>query len=182
MGHDSSANKMKELLKKYVPPNPGRWVLEIGAYVVQDAYPEEDRYPPDAKVGGHRADIVPDRGIYTGLDLQAGTNVDIVAKAPYHWPVADGAYGLVLSAQCLEHVEDLKAFMAECYRCLAPGGLTIHIAPSAGQYHRCPVHCWYILDDGMRWLLNTAGFEVLEADLWDAFPWNDCWGVGRKPT
>ncbi len=182
MGHTSSTEKIQELLTRYVPPDPARQVLEVGAYVVQDGYPPEDRYPPEAKVGGYRSDISPHRGAYTGLDIQAGTNVDIVAEDPYHWPIDDGRYDLVLSAQCLEHVEDLRAFMAECFRVLAPGGLTIHIAPSAGQYHAFPVHCWMIMKDGMRWLLQSSGFDVLDADQWSRHPWNDCWGVGRKPA
>lgn len=181
MGHTSSAQKMKELLDRYVPNDPTRRVLEPGAAIIQDAYPPDKRYPPDAKVGGHRSDIAPLRGIYEGMDLAAGTNIDIVTKDSYHWPIEDATYGLVLSAQCLEHVEDLRAFMIECFRVLIPGGLTIHIAPSAGQYHAFPVHAWLIMKDGMQWILETAGFEILEVDQWDKHPWNDCWGVGRKP-
>ena len=162
-----------------MPPDPTRQVLEVGARVVQDGLVHQ--YPADWKVGGYRSSIAPHRGIYTGLDMEAGTNVDIVISDPYHWPVEDEFYGLVLSAQCLEHVEDLKAFMAECFRIIIPGGLSMHVAPSAGPYHAFPVHAWMIMKDGMRWLLETSGFEVLEADQWKRHPWDDCWGVGRKP-
>lgn len=181
MGHQSATDKMHELLERYVPEDSTRRVLEPGAYLVQDGYPVEDRYPDDAKVGGHRADIEPKRGIYSGLDIKAGTNVDVVATDPYHWPLEGGSYDLILSGQCLEHVPDLVAFMKECYRCLVPGGLTIHIAPSGGPYHAFPVHAWLIMKDGMKWLLEQSGFEILEVDQWDKFPFNDCWGVGKKP-
>lgn len=182
MGHLSSQEKMYELLDKYVTPDQTRQVLELGSYVIQDGYPPEQRYPPETKHGGYRSSIVPHKGIYRGVDIQAGMNVDIVIEDPYHWPVEDGTIGLVFSAQCLEHVEDLKAFMAECFRVLAPGGLTIHIAPSTGPYHAFPIHAWMIMKDGMDWLLRVSGFEVLEADHWTRHPWDDCWGVGRKPS
>ncbi len=180
MSHASSVEKIRKLLEQYVPEDTTRRVLEVGAFVVQDGYPPEDRYPDDAMVGGHRSDIEPRRGVYTGLDIQAGTNVDVVADDPYHWPLEDESFDLVMSAQCLEHVSDLVAFMRECHRCLVPGGLTIHIAPSAGPYHAFPVHCWLIMKDGMKWLLEETGFDVLEADQWNVPPFNDCWGVGRK--
>lgn len=185
MGHTSSADKMKELLDRYVPQgDPTRRVLEVGAAIIQDAYPVKDRYPPEAKVGGHRFDIEPpnaNRGTYEGMDMAPGTNIDIVNEDPYHWPIEDETYDLVLSAQCLEHVEDLAAFSRECFRVIVPGGLTIHIAPSTGMFHQFPVHPWMIFKDGMKWLLEQGGFEVIEADHWDKHPWNDCWGVGRKP-
>ncbi len=117
-----------------------------------------------------------------GLDIEPGPNVDIIASDPYHWPVESGSYDLIISGQCMEHVEDLHAWMAEVLRCLALGGLCIHIAPSAGPYHAFPVHCWLIMKDGMKYLLDRAGFEILEVDQWDRYPFNDCWGVGKKPN
>ncbi len=188
MGHTSSTEKMQSLLCQYAPEDPTRRVLEVGSLVIQDGHPIKDRYPDDAMIGGYRVDIEGDpllgtaiRGKYTGLDIKAGTNVDIVADDPYHWPLEDMSFELILSVQCLEHVPNLIAFMKECYRCLVPGGLTIHIAPSTGIYHAFPVHCWMIMKDGMKWILEESGFTVLEADHWDKHPWNDCWGVGRKP-
>jgi SAM-dependent methyltransferase len=173
---------MKRLFATFANLDENTRACEVGAGLIQDAYPPEERYPPEAKVGGHRNDIEDVGGIYHGLDLQAGTNIDIVATDPLHWPVEDSFYDLIFSAQCLEHVDDLQAFMTECYRCLIPGGVTIHVVPSTGPYHAYPIHCWNIQKDGMQWLLNVTGFETLECDQQVLEPWNDCWGVGRKPT
>lgn len=181
MGHESSTELMRKLLDKHVVFSINSRVLEAGAGLIQDAYPPEKRYPPEAKVGGFRADVEQRGGLYFGLDLKAGTNVDYVAEDPLVWPVEDNFFDLVMSAQCLEHVDNIPAVIAECYRCLVPGGLMIHIVPSSGPYHAFPIHCWNIQKDGMQWLLDKGGFEILEVDQQICEPWNDCWGVGRKP-
>ena len=180
--HKSAEKLMRSLLAKYCPPSTTRRVLEPGAYLYGSDYP--DGFP----VGGYRSDIIKTGqsklqiGVYTGLDLMPGPNVDVVASDPFHWPIEDASYDLVISGQCMEHVTDLRAWMDEGFRVLVPGGLCIHIAPSGGPYHAFPIHCWLIMKDGMEWLLKESGFEILEVNQHDVYPFNDCWGVGRKPS
>ncbi len=43
--------------------------------------------------------------LYTGLDMAAGNNVDIVLRTPYVWhEVASGSADVVISGQAFEHI------------------------------------------------------------------------------
>lgn len=46
-------------------------------------------------------------------------------------PFADGAFDIVFSSSVLEHVEDLDGLLGEMRRVLSPGGVAVHIVPSA---------------------------------------------------
>ena len=126
---------------------------------------------------------------YTGVDLAAGANVDVVLSSPYEWPMEDGQFDVVVSGQALEHVEFVWQTVSEVARVLKPGGLCCLIAPSAGPEHRYPVDCWRIYPDGMRALAKHAELEVIEAFAqWDKEKhpelnpvWKDCVLIARKP-
>jgi SAM-dependent methyltransferase len=114
---------------------------------------------------------------YHGLDLKAGNNVDIVADDLYHWPILDDTYDVVISGQCLEHVEDLYAWIREVARVLKPNGIVCIIAPVQWMTHRYPVDCWRILPDGMVFLLGKiAGLTVISCR--EAY--TDCIGIAKK--
>ncbi|MGQ9663173.1 MAG: class I SAM-dependent methyltransferase, partial [Kiritimatiellia bacterium] len=46
-------------------------------------------------------------------------------------PYPDLSFDVVFSSNVLEHVANLPQFLAEVYRVLKPGGLAIHVVPSA---------------------------------------------------
>lgn len=100
---------------------------------------------------------------YEGLDVVEGKNVDIVSKDPYHYPIEDNMYDVVISSQVMEHVPDLHAFIKECARVLKPGGLMCMVVPYKWRLHAVPVDCWRVFPDGMSFLMrDVAGLEVLE--------------------
>jgi SAM-dependent methyltransferase len=104
-----------------------------------------------------------------GLDLVDGPNVDIVAKAPYRFPFGAGAFDVVLSGSTMEHVEDLRRWLAELVRLLKPGGLLALITHHAYRYHPHPVDCWRIMPDGMRFLFDQTGkLERYEIEMFNA--------------
>lgn len=98
--------------------------------------------------------------VYTGLDTAPGENVDRVVE-PYDFGAEQ--YDVVISGQCLEHVEDTVRWVSAFTRICRPGGLMCIIAPSAQAEHRFPIDCWRILPDGVRWLFRDQ--EVLECRL-----------------
>jgi SAM-dependent methyltransferase len=127
--------------------------------------------------GGNYRILFEDRFTYTGLDIAEGKNVDIVSEDPYSWPVQDGAFDVVVSGQCLEHIEAPWLWMKEINRVCKKGGIAIIIAPWSWRIHRYPLDCWRILPDGMSFLLSEVGsFDVLKCDT----NRHDCFGVGRK--
>lgn len=127
---------------------------------------------------------------YAGLDLAAGSNVDIVLRSPYRWrEIPANSADVVVSGQAFEHIRYCWATMLEIARVLRPGGLCCLVAPSAGPEHRFPLDCWRFYADGMASLAHWARLDVLEAtvqpgDLGYADgsdTWRDAVLVCRKP-
>lgn len=94
---------------------------------------------------------------YTGLDVTSGPNVDIVTVDPFHYPIKDNTYDVVISGSTMEHVTAFWEWVPELVRILKPGGwLCIHTHWQF-QEHRYPVDCWRILPDGMEYLFYSTG-------------------------
>jgi hypothetical protein len=149
-------------------------ILDVGSLDVNGTYRELFARPP---------------WVYTGVDMAAGNNVDIVLRTPYVWrEVASGSADVVISGQAFEHIEYFWVTMLEIARVLTNGGLCCILAPSSGPEHRYPVDCWRFYPDGMRSLAEFAQLETIEAvtqweDRGDIH--SDCWHdsmlVCRKP-
>jgi len=110
--------------------------------------PYRDFFPNSEYV---RADFTPCQG---GLDI-------LLPEADSPIPVGDGSFDLVLSTQVLEHVADPAHYVAECFRVLKPGGfllLTTH-GLLMGE-HGCPYDFQRWTADGLRLLLERAGFRI----------------------
>lgn len=151
--HDSSFLKARFFIKHYRDALPksadGRSrVLEVGS----KSYAEQDTYRP----------LFADGFEYTGLDVEAGPNVDIVATG-YVWSdIADDSFDLVVSGQTFEHNPFFWVTFGEMVRVVRPGGYIFIIAPGAGQVHRYPYDCWRFYPDAWRALAALTGVEVIE--------------------
>ena len=162
--HESSWRHMAKVLQHHLRSahmTPLR-VLDVGAMSVNVTYPHT-----------YREHMSP-HWIYRGCDLAPGKNVDLVQPGPYALPAEDGEYDVVISGQCLEHVERPFRLVAEMARALKPGGLMFLTAPWSQREHRYPIDCWRIMPDGMKALLADAGLTCLAAYTIE----NDCWGIG----
>jgi SAM-dependent methyltransferase len=125
---------------------------------------------------------------YVGVDLFAGTNVDVVMPSPYEFPFPDEHFDVLISGQTFEHVKFFWLTWMEMVRTLKPGGYIFLIAPSRGHEHRCPVDCWRFYPDGYRALAEYGRIDCLEAHTdWAAYPWargrmwGDTVGAFAKP-
>lgn len=118
--HPSSLRRMQWFVDTYLPPNSRgpsrRSVLDVGSYDVNGTYRElfdEGRFH------------------YTGLDMEAGPNVDLVPRSPYCWDeIGDDSHDVVISGQALEHIEFFWLTVAEMVRVLRQDGLLCIIAPN----------------------------------------------------
>jgi SAM-dependent methyltransferase len=116
---------------------------------------------------------------YHGIDIRPGPNVDIVVSDPYSWQeIKDDTYDIVVSTQCLEHVEMPWYWIDEVFRICKPDGLVYICAPNTMPYHGFPDDCWRIWPAGMKALLNDAGFAVLACYKNEH---GDTTGIARKP-
>jgi len=111
-------------------------------------------------VNGTYREIVARRGWrYTGLDIAAGPNVDVVAEDGYRYPFDDGAFDAVISGSTMEHVAEVWRWVPELARLVRPGGLLAIVAPHKCGEHRYPADYWRIMPQGMEYLLREAGLE-----------------------
>ncbi|MEM7672471.1 MAG: methyltransferase domain-containing protein [Verrucomicrobiota bacterium] len=101
---------------------------------------------------------------YSGLDMEAGPNVDIVLENPYDWSALESdSYDVVISGQAFEHVEFFWKTMEEMTRVLKKDGLLCLIAPRGFIEHRYPVDCYRFFTDGMMALARWVSLTPLHA-------------------
>jgi SAM-dependent methyltransferase len=139
--HPEAMAAMRELLRR--GPGPGGRCLDVGSLDVN---------------GSYRALVERERGwSYTGLDVRAGPNVDVVSEQPYRYPFEAGTFDVVMSGSTMEHVERPWEWVLELAWLLRPGGLLAIVTHWQFPVHRYPVDCWRILPDGMRVLFDLTG-------------------------
>lgn len=162
--HAESLKLMAKLLRKYAPSMAGKTVVDVGSH----EYHGE---------GSYRQLVESQDAKYTGIDMQAGGNVDIVVEDGNNWLPLVGQADIVISGQCLEHVRWPWEWSRQVASITKPRGLIVIIAPWEWRIHRYPVDCWRILPDGMAALHEWMGVETLGTNVQG----KDCWGVARKP-
>lgn len=131
--HKEALEAMAELLKR--APIQHNRVLDVGSLDLNGSYRR----------------LIEERGDeYTGLDLVPGKNVDLVSSDPYHYPIPDDYFDVVISGSTMEHVEYPWLWVPELVRVIRPGGLLCIVTHWCYYVHRHPVDCWRTLPDGMR--------------------------------
>jgi SAM-dependent methyltransferase len=172
--HTSSHEKMAAFVSTYLTEfrNEPLTILDVGSQVVAD---QPLSYKPlfDAPAW-----------TYTGLDVEAGLNVDVVPAHDYQWDeLAADTFDVVVSGQAFEHIPFFWATAFEIGRVLRPGGVAVITAPGRGPQHRYPVDCWRFHDDGFQAVADYLGFEVLDVFTeWGRNMWDESILVMRKPV
>jgi SAM-dependent methyltransferase len=175
--HPSSQLKMQAFRDVYLTGSATQCrVLDVGSM----AHELQDTYRPLFDGPGYD---------YVGLDLEPGSNVDIVPADPYQWAeIPDNSFDAVITGQMLEHNPFFWITLAEITRVTKPGGLVCIIAPSAGFTHRYPLDCWRFYPDAASAMFGYVGLETVEAYVEDRDPnkavstaWADMMAIGRKP-
>jgi SAM-dependent methyltransferase len=152
--HEASYRHMARFVEKHLDRNQQLKILDVGSCDINGSYRPLFNAPG---------------WVYSGLDVVAGKNVDIVASEPYCYPVESGSFDVVVSGQALEHIEDTVAVALEMARALRPGGVMCVIAPCNFAEHRYPIDCWRFYPDGFRWLFcKRAG--LLEKEIFTVTP------------
>ena len=160
--HDTSYTEMGRHFVKNFKQDSVKTILDVGSCSVKD-----DRT--------YRKLILPNWK-YTGCDLHAGDNVDLIMADEDHIPVLDDSFDIVISGQCLEHVRRPWVLVKEMARVLKRGGWMFVVAPFMWHVHRYPLDCWRFLPDGLQTILEDAGIQCTKAYI----NFNDCWGIGKK--
>lgn len=122
---------------------PGTSVLDLGAGEA-----------PYQELFSHAEYVTTD---WAGSMHPGARGVDVVAPADA-LPLDDGAFGIVLCTQVLEHVPEPSAVLAECFRVLAPGGKLAVTVPLLWELHELPHDYYRYTAPGVSYLLDKAGF------------------------
>lgn len=78
----------------------------------------------------------------------------------------DRNFDVVICEQVLEHVADPWRATETLHELCRPGGHLIVSTPFLVKLHKEPEDYWRFTPDGMRLLLERAGFEVLKVRSW----------------
>jgi SAM-dependent methyltransferase len=88
--------------------------------------------------------------------------VELEPDAPL--PFEDGAFGLVLCAETIEHVRDVQLLLSEVRRVLRPGGVLALTTPANLPLSRpadpLSPHLRFFTKRSLRRILRELGFEV----------------------
>lgn len=146
--HDRWLKQLAEQFNK-----PGLKILELGSREV---------------TGASRARKIFSRADYTGFDIYAGDNVDIVGDAHRASSYfADGEqFDLIFSSACFEHFAMPWVVAQEIAKLLRVGGHVFVETHFSFSSHERPWHFFQFSDMALRVLFSPAlGFECIEAGL-----------------
>lgn len=167
--HRASFREMRKHLGQLLPSDKPLMVLDVGSGRVGDARTYRELMSPS--------------WIYTGCDICAGPNVDVVMPSEDRIPSEDNYYDVVLSGQCFEHVRRPWILIKEMARVLKVGGIILVTAPFMWKIHCYPIDCWRFAPDGMKVLFEEAGLKCTQAYInleSHKMTEKDCWAIGIK--
>lgn len=104
------------------------------------------------------------RGRWTGVDLQSGGNVDVVADLeclPGEW---SSRFSGVLCSETLEHVRRPHIALGELRRVLRPGAAIVVTTLTAFPIHGFPNDYRRWTEAGLRAELEDAGFDRIATE------------------
>jgi 2-polyprenyl-3-methyl-5-hydroxy-6-metoxy-1,4-benzoquinol methylase len=133
--HKGSLDIIEYFIDKYLDKSAKLTVLDIGSRDIN---------------GNFKSKFLNEYWEYTGLDITSGPNVDIVSKGPYDFGLIN-QYDIVISGNCLEHVEAPWKWIKQVEKVTRPGGFVCIITPFAIGIHGYPVDCYRILPDAYRY-------------------------------
>jgi len=102
------------------------------------------------------------RGAWTGIDMQSGAGVDVVAdihELPHDWT---NRFSGVLCSEVLEHVSKPWVGLKELRRVTKPGGWVVITTLFAFPEHGFPNDYFRYTREGLASLLSEAGWTDIE--------------------
>jgi SAM-dependent methyltransferase len=150
--HEGSMMVVRNFRDHYLDKDVDLSILDVGSYDINGSYKGLFSYNSKWK--------------YAGIDVVEGPNVDIVSRGAYDLGIVDQSYDIVISGNCLEHVEEPWKLAKEMYRVLKSGGLLCCVTPLTIPYHPYPIDCWRIQLDGYNFLFGkNVPMQILECSI-----------------
>lgn len=100
---------------------------------------------------------------FVGIDLQPGEGVDVVVPPEDLWgALGHDEFGSAILSEVLEHDEYPHDTLTKLNYALVPNSCVLITVPFAHHVHGFPHDFWRFTPDGLRHMLETNDFEVLE--------------------
>jgi SAM-dependent methyltransferase len=99
---------------------------------------------------------------YLGADLRANGHADVLIDENGRLPLADASADVVVSATVLEHVLDVKLYLAECRRVLRENGTLLLSTHGMWIYHPHPTDVRRWTRFGLQFEIEECGFRVMD--------------------
>ena len=116
---------------------------------------------------------------YFRADFTPCEGLDFLLPADSSVPASDNSFDMVLSTQVLEHVPEPANYVAECFRLLKRGGILLLTTHGLFEDHGCPYDFQRWTADGLRLLLERAGFQIKGAKKLTCGPRALCFFVNQ---
>jgi SAM-dependent methyltransferase len=116
---------------------------------------------------------------YVRADFTPCQGLDFLLPSDSSIPLPDGSFDMVLSTQVLEHVPEPVHYIAESFRVLKPGGFLVLTTHGLFQDHGCPYDFQRWTADGLRLLLERAGFRMKGAKKLTCGPRAFCCSINQ---
>jgi SAM-dependent methyltransferase len=160
-------------IQKRLPSWLRRYILHFEA-AIEDAVAQFSAALPDrafvldagAGEGAYKNRFARHR--YIGVDLGIGdsawnySRLDAIADLT-SLPFRTGLFDAVVNIVTLEHVREPGCVLAELCRALKPGGRLLLVVPHEWEEHQTPHDYFRYTRYGVRYLLEHAGFDEIEA-------------------
>lgn len=120
-------------------------------------------------------------GKYVGIDMEAGNDVDLVARAD-DIPFPDNSFDVVVTTEMLEHDPYFWLSIDEMARVLKSKGYLLLTTRGVGfPLHEYPSDYWRFTEDAIQHLFDQAGLETIELTQ-DPYPEHPgVFGMAVKP-
>jgi SAM-dependent methyltransferase len=84
-------------------------------------------------------------------------------------PVEEGRFDFIIFNQVMEHLPEPKLVLIEFHRILKAGGKIIYTGPFFYEEHEKPYDFYRYTQFGLRYLFNSAGFEIERLDWLEGY-------------
>lgn len=114
----------------------------------------------------YRPEMLEHADEYIGVDWEPSyhenAHVDVWADLTEGLPFGDGYADTIVSFNVLEHLPEPALFLRECHRVLKEDGTLFLTTPFMWGIHEAPHDYYRYTRYGLRYLLEEAGFRVVE--------------------
>jgi SAM-dependent methyltransferase len=102
---------------------------------------------------------------YVTCDLDINPRAEVIITPEGKVPLSNESFDIVLSVQVLEHVDDVKMYLAEANRLLGKEGLLLLSTHGQWIWHPFPKDLWRWTHEGLTSTIEKSGFTIIET-MW----------------